>query len=159
MDSSQRSSARRDEGDDAADPEAPESREEMLERADGEAMRLLVVDDSPLVRKAMARVFRQHRVVTAENGKAAAEAIECDMPDVIICDLKMPEMDGVALAEKINERWPELLNRIVFVTGTASQIERAMKVAPRQPLLTKPVAANQLEARVAELLALATRTR
>jgi CheY-like chemotaxis protein len=128
-------------------------------KVEGDGLRVLVVDDDPLVRNAMARTFKRHRVTTAENGRAATEAIERSKPDVIISDLKMPEMDGVELAEKINERWPELANRIVFVTGTASQIERARKVAPRQPLLTKPVSPNQLEARILEVLEQATRKR
>jgi DNA-binding NtrC family response regulator len=139
-----------------SDPEAVQVVEPTLR---GDGLRVLVVDDDPLVRKAMARTFKRHHVVTAENGRAATEAIERSKPDVIISDLKMPEMDGVELAEKINERWPELANRIVFVTGTASQIERARKVAPRQPLLTKPVSPNQLEARIAEVLEHATRKR
>jgi DNA-binding NtrC family response regulator len=129
------------------------------EVVDPNALRVLVVDDDPLVRNAMARTFKRHHVTVAENGRAAAEQIERSKPDIIISDLKMPEMDGIELAEHIQERWPELSSRIVFVSGTTSQIERARKVAPQQPLLTKPVSSKQLEQRIAEVLEAAIRRR
>lgn len=124
-----------------------------------DGLRVLVVDDDPLVRKAMARTFKRHHVTTAENGRAATEEIERNKPDIIISDLKMPEMDGIELANKIQERWPELASRIVFVSGTASEIERARQIAPQQPLLTKPVSNKALEQRIAEVLEAAIRRR
>jgi CheY-like chemotaxis protein len=105
----------------------------------------------------MARTFKQHHVTVAENGRAATLAIERSKPDIIISDLKMPEMDGIELAEEIKHRWPDLSSRIVFVSGTTSHMERARRVAPQQPLLTKPVSHKQLEARIAEVLEAATR--
>jgi CheY-like chemotaxis protein len=78
---------------------------------------------------------------------------------VIISDLMMPEMDGIELAEEIKERWPDLSTRIVFVSGVPSQMERVRKVAPQQPLLTKPVSSGQLEARILEVLEAAIRRR
>lgn len=119
---------------------------------DDAGLRVLVVDDDPLVRRSMARTFRRHHVTTAENGRAAAAEIERHKPDVIISDLKMPEMDGFQLADQIKERWPDLANRIVFVSGTNSQIERARTEAPSQPLVMKPVNSHELEARIAEVL-------
>lgn len=120
-------------------------------------LRVLIVDDDPVVRRSMARTFKRHQVTTAENGKAATLEIERNKPDVIISDLKMPEMDGFELAQHIEKRWPDLADRIVFVSGTKSQIERAKTDAPRQPLLTKPVNSLELQARMAEILEAATR--
>jgi DNA-binding NtrC family response regulator len=141
-------SQRAEQGKDAPSVEAP---------PDG--LRVLVVDDDPLVRNAMARTFKRHHVTTAENGRAATEEIERNKPDIIISDLKMPEMDGIELANEIQERWPELASRIVFVSGTASEIERARQIAPQQPLLTKPVSNKALEQRIAEVLEAAIRRR
>ena len=129
------------------------------EAEDDDALRVLVVDDDPLVRKAVARSLKRHHVVVAENGRAATKEIERSKPDVIISDLMMPEMDGIALAEEIKERWPDLSTRIVFVSGVPSQMERVRKVAPQQPLLTKPVSSGQLEARIVEVLEAAIRRR
>ena len=115
-------------------------------------LHVLVVDDDPLVRRAIARRFRKQQVTLAENGLAATRALEQSRPDVIVSDLKMPEMDGLALAEEVKRRWPELADRIVFVSGTGSQIQRAELEAPLQPVLRKPVEGRQLESRIAEVL-------
>jgi len=117
-----------------------------------EDLHVLVVDDDPLVRRAFARKFRRQQVTLAENGVAATRALEQSRPDVIVSDLKMPEMDGLALAEEVRRRWPELADRIVFVSGTGSQIQRAELEAPLQPVLRKPVEGRQLESRIAEVL-------
>jgi len=115
-------------------------------------LHVLVVDDDPLVRRAIARKFRRQQVTLAENGVAATRALEHSRPDVIVSDLKMPEMDGLALAEEVKRRWPELADRIVFVSGTGSQIQRAELEAPSQRVLRKPVEGQQLESRIAEVL-------
>ena len=74
---------------------------------------LLLIDDDPnlilLVKDYLE--FRGYRVTTAENGREALEILECgantakagEMPDMIICDLIMPEMDGYAFVEKIRQ--------------------------------------------------------
>jgi DNA-binding NtrC family response regulator len=115
-------------------------------------LHVLVVDDDPLVRRAIARKFSKQQVTLAENGVAATRALERSRPDVIVSDLKMPEMDGLALAEEVKRRWPELAERIVFVSGTGSQIQRAEQEAPSQRVLRKPVEGRQLESRIAEVL-------
>jgi CheY-like chemotaxis protein len=115
-------------------------------------LHLLVVDDDPLVRRAMARSLSKHHVTLAENGLAATREIERSRPDVIVSDLRMPEMDGLALAEEVKRRWPDLADRIVFVSGTGSQIERASVEAPSQQVLRKPIEGAALEERIAEVL-------
>ena len=115
-------------------------------------LRVLVVDDDPLVRRALARRLGRQQVTLAENGVAATRALEQSRPDVIVSDLKMPEMDGLALAEEVKRRWPELADRIVFVSGTGSQIARAEQEAPAKPVLRKPVEGRQLENRIVEVL-------
>src|SRR6185436_19059271 len=117
-----------------------------------ENLHVLVVDDDPVVRRSLARSLRRQQVTLAENGVAATRALEQARPDVIVSDLRMPEMDGLALAEEVRRRWPELADRIVFVSGTGSQIQRAELEAPSQRVLRKPVEGRQLESRIAEVL-------
>lgn len=74
---------------------------------------LLLIDDDPnlilLVKDYLE--FRGYRVITAENGREALEILESganatkasEIPDIIICDLIMPEMDGYAFLEKIRQ--------------------------------------------------------
>jgi DNA-binding NtrC family response regulator len=128
-------------------PEAPKK-----EAALPDDLHVLVVDDDPLVRRALARRLSKQQVTFAENGVAATRELERSRPDVIVSDLRMPEMDGLALAEEVKRRWPELADRIVFVSGTGSQIQRAEVEAPSQKVLRKPVEGAVLENRIAEVL-------
>jgi DNA-binding NarL/FixJ family response regulator len=67
--------------------------------------RLLLIDDDPnlilLVKDYLE--FRGYEVVTAENGKEAIHLLTQDLPDLIICDIMMPEMDGYATIEHIRQ--------------------------------------------------------
>ncbi|MBD1921395.1 response regulator transcription factor [Microcoleus sp. FACHB-831] len=67
--------------------------------------RLLLIDDDPnlilLVKDYLE--FRGYEVITAENGREALEVLELDIPDMIICDVMMPEMDGYALVQHVRE--------------------------------------------------------
>ena len=70
--------------------------------------RVLVVDDEPFILNAMKRVFRGkgYELVTAESGPAALELLENEPVDLVISDMRMPEMDGVQFLEQVVARWP-----------------------------------------------------
>jgi DNA-binding NarL/FixJ family response regulator len=67
--------------------------------------RLLLIDDDPnlilLVKDYLE--FRGYEVITADNGKEALHLLSQDLPDMIICDIMMPEMDGYGLIEHIRQ--------------------------------------------------------
>jgi DNA-binding NarL/FixJ family response regulator len=67
--------------------------------------RLLLIDDDPnlilLVRDYLE--FRGYEVLTADNGKEALQLLSQDLPDMIVCDIMMPEMDGYALIENVRQ--------------------------------------------------------
>ncbi len=75
----------------------------MTEPSIGAQKRLLLIDDDPnlilLVKDYLE--FRGYEVTTAENGREALEILEKEMPDMIICDVMMPEMDGYAFVEQV----------------------------------------------------------
>ncbi|MDY7023729.1 MAG: response regulator transcription factor [Cyanobacteriota bacterium] len=77
----------------------------MTETKTEETRRLMLVDDDPnlvlLVRDYLE--FRGYEVSTAENGVKALELLESQLPDLIICDIMMPEMDGYTLVKHIRE--------------------------------------------------------
>jgi DNA-binding NarL/FixJ family response regulator len=66
---------------------------------------LLLIDDDPnlilLVKDYLE--FRGYNVTTAENGRAALELLDAQIPDMIICDVMMPEMDGYGLVKHIRQ--------------------------------------------------------
>lgn len=81
-------------------------------------IRVLVVDDDPLVRTALAHFVSRDPEITvigqAETGRAAVEFVEKSRPDVVMMDVQMPEMDGIAATAAITARWPEV--RVLAVT-------------------------------------------
>lgn len=83
--------------------------------------RVLVVDDEVMLLEALNRMLRRtHEVVLATGGVDGVAKLEQDASfDVVICDLMMPEIDGIRFYEAVGARWPELLERIVFASGGA----------------------------------------
>jgi CheY-like chemotaxis protein len=118
--------------------------------------RILVVDDDAAVREMMAAVVMRvgHSVDVAANGHDALAFLERAACDLIVCDLKMPVLDGVGLYEQIRNRWPALLGRLLFVSGSAAMPEYADFLRTAQPyILPKPFAIAHLEEAVQRMLA------
>ncbi len=71
---------------------------------------ILVVDDEPLLRRAIALALERagHSVVRCENGKRAVEYLKHDEADLLITDIMMPEMDGVETVRVVRPLKPEL---------------------------------------------------
>lgn len=89
--------------------------------------RILVAEDDDNVRAFVARALEMkgHTVTEAEDGGLAAEAmLEAEGKfDLLLSDIKMPVMDGIALALSVGAQYPDVI--IVLMTGFADQRERA----------------------------------
>jgi two-component system NtrC family sensor kinase len=81
--------------------------------------RILVVDDEVEIAALLSEMLAAdgHRVETAANGVEALEKLGAGGHDLVISDLRMPELDGPGLYLEVARRHPELLRRMVFVTG------------------------------------------
>jgi PAS domain S-box-containing protein len=81
--------------------------------------RILVVDDDTALVRAYRRwLGRKHEIVVAHDAEDALLVLEQDDAfDAVLCDLMMPRCDGVALHERLTERKPELLERVIFCSG------------------------------------------
>jgi len=114
-------------------------------------IRVLLVDDHAVVRSGLAAVLSSlddmELAGEAGNGQEAVRACEHTKPDVVLMDLVMPVMDGVAATKAIHDRWPEM--RIVALTsfGDKELIEGALK-AGAMSYLIKSVSAAELAAAV-----------
>lgn len=117
--------------------------------------RILVVDDEAPLSGLIAEILAAegHTVDTAINGLAALAHIERNDYDLILSDLRMPELDGPGLYRELARRRPELISRIAFVTGSAqsSGMEQFLEKTGA-PILYKPFRMEDLQKLVAELL-------
>jgi signal transduction histidine kinase len=82
--------------------------------------RILVVDDDAMIHRTMKRLLRDHDVVCTDSaGEALALIDRGERFDVILSDLMMPVMTGVEFYRELRTRSPDLVRRLVFVTGGA----------------------------------------
>ena len=109
-------------------------------------LKLLVVDDEASVRELLRRGLSQmgHFFVdVASNGLEATEKIEKDLFDLVLTDLKMPEMGGIELLKAIKETRPELTVIIMTAHGSIETAVEAMKIGA-DDYITKPIDFNEL---------------
>ncbi len=109
--------------------------------------RILVVDDEPFIVQLVADMLSEegYQVDTAANGLLALEQIQQHPYDLILSDLRMPALDGLALYRELEQKWPDLLRRIIFVSGTLEQPEyRSFLKETGVPILPKPFDLDEL---------------
>ncbi len=118
--------------------------------------RVLIADDEESMRLLVARAIAMdgHEIVTAEDGAEALEILNRDEVafDLLLTDIKMPVMDGIALALAAARDFPRLT--ILLMTGFADQRERASGLeAIIHDVITKPFAVADIRTAVADALA------
>lgn len=91
---------------------------------------ILIVDDEPIILSGIKFLINWDKndctiMDTARNGREALEKIRACQPDIILCDIKMPVMDGLELLKQVNEEYPS----IVFVMLSNLQEFQAAKEA------------------------------
>jgi two-component system NtrC family sensor kinase len=124
-------------------------------KATANQRRILIVDDEAEIREALAEILtgEQHRVVTASSGREALERMAAEHYDVILTDIRMPDLDGRALYQEIERRWPGQSGRIVFVTGdTLASALREFVSESGRPVIEKPFLPSEVRRVVAELV-------
>ncbi len=101
--------------------------------------RILVVDDEPLIADMMVDMLTAegYQVDTAANGRLALEKIKQQSYELILSDLLMPELDGFELYRELERCRPDLLRRMIFVSGTTEQYRRFLEETG-VPILPKP---------------------
>ena len=86
---------------------------------------VLVAEDDEAVRAFVVRAltYRGHQVTAAQDGSDALVALKRDTFDLVLTDIVMPVMDGIALALKISQDYPSL--KVLMMTGYAAEKQRA----------------------------------
>lgn len=106
---------------------------------------VMIIDDESAVRATLARIFHRggwpvRQAASAEEGLAwLLTAADAELPPLIICALKMPGMDGIALHNLLRARRPIVLSRLMFVTGDILEPATAEFLATAgRPVVEKP---------------------
>jgi len=92
---------------------------------------ILFVDDEHAYQKAFIRAMRkekQFHIVTASRGIEALQLLKTTPVDVVLTDIKMPEMDGLTLLKKIREQYPDIFVIAITGYGSVEDAVRAMKL-------------------------------
>ncbi|MGC3998297.1 MAG: ATP-binding protein [Anaeromyxobacter sp.] len=112
--------------------------------------RVLVIDDEPLVGRAVARALgAEHEVLALTSAREALRRLQAgERWDLVLCDMLMPELTGPQLARLLEEAAPEVLPRLVFMTG-ASSLGAGPAPADERRCLEKPLDVAALRALVA----------
>ena len=119
-----------------------------------EELSILIVEDNDQMREFLRNVLRkQFRVIEAENGKVGLETAIRELPNFILTDVMMPEMDGIEMTRKL--RLEESTSHIPIILLTAktdlqSKIE-CMKIGAND-YITKPFSMDYLEVRIKNIL-------
>jgi two-component system NtrC family sensor kinase len=102
---------------------------------------ILVVDDERSLTTGLVRLLERngHTVDTAANGRLALTMLEARAYDLILCDVRMPELDGPSLYRILERQQPHLCQRLIFLTGdTLEPATQEFLEASGAPCLTKP---------------------
>jgi DNA-binding NtrC family response regulator len=104
------------------------------------APRVLIVDDELPVRVLLARLVKTwgYSYRHCETAAEALEVMETDPADILLCDVTMPEYDGLRLAEQVHLRWPR--TAVIMCTGREdSYTVQTSRKAGAIGYVTKPV--------------------
>jgi DNA-binding NtrC family response regulator len=116
--------------------------------------RILVVDDEDIVRTSCSRTLSPegYEVRLAKNGVEGLKMASEEKFDLVLTDLKMPDMDGIEVLRIIREKWPE--TAVIIVTGyqTVDTAVKAIKLGAYD-YIEKPFTPDALISAVAEAMA------
>jgi two-component system, NtrC family, nitrogen regulation response regulator NtrX len=106
---------------------------------------ILVIDDEKSIRNTLKDIleYEQHEVELAEDGPAGLELINRDHFDVVLCDIKMPNMDGMEVLAKIEELHPEIPVLMISGHGNIDTAVEAIKKGAYD-FIEKPLDLNRL---------------
>ncbi|MES2115687.1 MAG: response regulator, partial [Pseudomonadota bacterium] len=101
---------------------------------------VLFVDDEPNILSALRRLFRPrgYRVLTAESGAEGLEVLEREPVDLVISDMRMPEMDGARFLAQVRQRWPGVLRLLLTGYSDIQSIQDAINCGEIYRYITKP---------------------
>lgn len=117
---------------------------------------ILVVDDSENVVELVVALLsvQQYKVISRNSGAETLELLKNSLPDLVITDLMMPDMDGFDLISRIRQTYSRFIPIIMFTASNNDNDRVKALNSGVDDFLTKPVSRHELQARVRNLLRL-----
>jgi two-component system cell cycle response regulator CpdR len=115
---------------------------------------VLIADDEPSVRQFVERAlnYAGYAVTAVPDGNAALEALAKQKYDLLLTDIVMPDLDGIALSLKVAKDYPR--TKILMMSGYANQRQRAHNLDfLAHEVISKPFTLEEITQRVKETLA------
>lgn len=120
-----------------------------------EPIKILVIEDEPEMRRNLLTILKLEKfyAIGAENGRVGVETARREHPDLIICDVMMPEMDGHAVLRAVREEPATAAVPFIFLTAKGDKLDvRTGMNLGADDYLTKPVAKADLLGAIASRL-------
>jgi DNA-binding NarL/FixJ family response regulator len=109
--------------------------------------KILIIEDQPQMRKNIATILEMENftVVTAENGRRGVELARSEKPDLVLCDVMMPELDGFGVLQALRADAATATLPLIFLTAKGDRLDlrKGMNLGA-DDYLTKPVARDDL---------------
>ena len=107
---------------------------------------ILCVDDEPNILSALRRLFRPHgyRMLTADSGAAGLAVLESEPVDLVISDMRMPQMDGAQFLARVRQRWPGTVRLLLTGYADIQSILDAINQGEIYRYVTKPWDENDI---------------
>lgn len=117
--------------------------------------RVLIVEDEEMIVSLLKSILEEtgNIVDIAPNGKEAIDRIDMNQYDLIICDIKMPEINGVQFYDEVQRTKPELTSKFIFMTGDPSNETMDFLDKVGNPYLVKPFKIEKFKSQINEILA------
>jgi len=117
-----------------------------MTRDDKKQYHILIVDDEPLIRESLYEILRIEGfdVQMASSGEEAVEILKSHLIDIVVTDLKLPQLSGLDLLDEINKDYPT--TEVILITGYGS-IETAVEAMKKGAFeyITKPINDNEIK--------------
>ena len=123
------------------------------------ALDILIVDDSTAIRKILQRVLAQtelaiESITEAGDGLEALKALEAKRPGLVLCDINMPNMDGLQLLTAVRARpeWSDVRFIMITTEGSPEKVMEAVKLGARG-YVRKPFTADEIKEKITSCVA------
>jgi DNA-binding response OmpR family regulator len=114
---------------------------------------LLIIDDDPSILDMVVEVLRSenYRLLTAQNAESGLRQCEQELPELIICDVNLPDMSGIDLCRIVKNHYPQVL--FMFLSGIDDEVDKVLGLElGAEDYVTKPISVREFKARVRAIL-------